>query len=74
MYVSKGGKPEATREKKCLCNALLATIGLPQIRTGKYTEAGLVTSGNDLTAITRFLPPDGSTYGAADVVAKLLNG
>ena len=74
VYVSKGGKPEATREKKCLCNALLATIGLPQIRTGKYTEAGLVTSGNDLTAITRFLPPDGSTYGAADVVAKLLNG
>lgn len=72
-YVSKGGKPEATREKKCLCNALLATIGLPQVRTGKYTEAGLVTSGNDLTGITRFLPPDGCTYNAADVVARLLD-
>ncbi len=74
VYVSKDGKSETTREKKCLCNALLATIGLPQVRTGKYTEAGLVTSGNDLTGITRFLPPDAPTYGAADVVAKLLNG
>jgi nitronate monooxygenase len=72
LYVSKGGKPEDTTGKKCLCNALLATIGQPQRRNAKYEEKGLVTSGNDLLRITRFLPATGTTYSAADVVAKLL--
>lgn len=71
-YLSKGGNVEDTVGKRCLCNALVATIGLPQVRAGKYTENGLVTSGNDLTKLGRFLPPGGLTYHAADVVAKLL--
>lgn len=74
VYVSKGGKPEDSVGKKCLCNALVATIGHPQVRNGKRTEPGLVTSGNDLTGIRRFLPPNGSTYTAADVVTKLVDG
>ncbi len=73
VYVSKGGNPEETTGKRCLCNALLATIGHPQARNGKLTEIGVVTSGNDLTTLGRFLPPNGLTYNAADVVAKLLN-
>jgi nitronate monooxygenase len=71
-YLSKGGNVEDTVGKRCLCNALVATIGLPQVRVGKYTENGLVTSGNDLTKLGRFLPPGGLTYHAADVVATLL--
>lgn len=74
VYVSKGGNPADTVGKRCLCNALLATIGHPQARNGHLTEVGVVTSGNDLTTLGRFLPPDGLTYNAADVVAKLLNG
>jgi nitronate monooxygenase len=70
-YVAKGGKVEDTVGKKCLCNALMANIGHPQARNGKYIEAGLITSGNDLTGIARFLPPKASTYTAADVIAKL---
>ena len=73
-YVAKGGKVEDTVGKKCLCNALMANIGHPQVRNGKYTEHALITSGNDLTGITRFLPPGSSTYTAADVVAKLMIG
>lgn len=73
VYASKGGKPEDTAGKRCLCNALLATIGHPQVRNGSLTEAGVVTSGNDLTTLARFLPPDGLTYNAADVVANLLS-
>lgn len=73
VYVSKGGKPEETAGKRCLCNALLATIGHPQVRNGNLTEVGVVTSGNDLTTLGRFLPPTGLTYNAADVIAKLLN-
>jgi nitronate monooxygenase len=74
LYVSKGGRAENTVDKKCLCNALLATIGHPQVRNGKYTEPGLVTSGSGLAGITRFLAPGESTYTAADVVRILLAG
>lgn len=73
-YVSKGGKVEDTIGKKCLCNALMANIGHAQVRNGKYTEQALITSGNDLTGIARFLSPGASTYTAADVVAKLMMG
>jgi nitronate monooxygenase len=73
-YVSKGGKVENTQGRKCLCNALMANIGHSQTRNGKYVEQGLVTCGNDLTGIARFLQPGASTYTAADVVANLMAG
>jgi NAD(P)H-dependent flavin oxidoreductase YrpB (nitropropane dioxygenase family) len=71
-YVAKGGKEENTTGRKCLCNALMANIGMPQLRAGGYVERALVTSGNDIVNLTRFLPDSGLTYTAADVVAKLL--
>jgi nitronate monooxygenase len=70
-YIAKGGNVENTIGRKCLCNALLATVGLPQIREDESVEAGIVTSGDDLTEIARFLPPDSLTYTAADVIAKM---
>ncbi len=74
-YVSKGGKAENTAGKRCLCNSLMATIGLPQVRNGKLTERGLVTSGNELTNLGRFLPLGGElTYTASDVLTKLHDG
>lgn len=72
VYVSKGGNAENTLGRKCVCNALLANIGHPQVRSGKYIENGLVTSGDDLSGLTRFLPPGGLAYSAADVISKLL--
>jgi nitronate monooxygenase len=72
LYLSKGGKLENTPGKRCLCNGLMATIGHPQARNGKFTEMGLVTSGNDLTKLERFLPTDGGlTYTAANVLEIL---
>ena len=73
VYVSKGGKQEDTVGKRCLCNALLATIGHPQVRNGNLTEAGVVTSGNDLATIGRFLPAEKLSYNASDVIASLLS-
>lgn len=73
LYVSKGGKLENTVGRKCLCNALLANIGHPQSRNGHHVEKGLVTAGNNLTEMARFLPANGFDYRAADVVSKLLN-
>ena len=72
LYVSKGGKLENTVGRKCLCNALVANIGHAQVRNGKHVEPGLITSGDDLKHIARFLPAGQSSYCAADVVARLL--
>ncbi len=70
-YLSKGGQLEDTEGRKCLCNALVANIGMSQVRSGQQREVGLVTSGDELANITRFLPPDGFSYSAADVLARL---
>ena len=72
LYVSKGGKLEDTAGRKCLCNALVANIGHPQIRNGKHVETGLITSGDDLKTIPQFLKEGERSYCAADVVARLL--
>ncbi|MBM3801922.1 MAG: nitronate monooxygenase [Acidimicrobiia bacterium] len=74
LYVSKGGRVEDTAGRKCLCNALVANIGHAQVRKGKYVEKGVVTAGDDLTEIPRFLLPGTSAYSAADVITRLLSG
>ena len=71
-YLAKGGAQDRTVGRKCLCSALLANIGLAQIRNGLYREPGLVTCGNSLTGLTRFLPEGASSYTAADVIGTLL--
>jgi len=71
VYVSKGGDPAETAGRKCICNALVATAGHPQVRAGRHVELGLVTSGDDLAGIRALLPPGGLEYSAADVVAAL---
>ncbi len=73
VYASKGGDAAATAGRKCICNALLASAGHPQTRAGKYVEDGIVTAGDDLTGITRFLRPGATDYTAADVIDTLLS-
>jgi len=73
-YVAKGEDLENTVGRKCLCNALLANIGLPQVRSDGRVENGLITAGNGLVEIARFLPANGWDYSAADVVRALLDG
>ena len=72
-YTAKGGRFEKTAGRKCLCNALLANIGHPQMQDDDYEEKGLVTSGNALNEMALFLPAEGLAYTASDVVAKLLS-
>jgi hypothetical protein len=50
----------------------MANIGLQQVRSGKHIEKGLVTAGDDLANMRRFLAPDASSYSAADVLKKWL--
>jgi hypothetical protein len=54
-YVKKGGIREETTGRRCLCNALMANIGLPQVRDGGVEESPLLTSGDDLVTIQHFL-------------------
>jgi NAD(P)H-dependent flavin oxidoreductase YrpB (nitropropane dioxygenase family) len=72
IYVRKQGRPPNTQGRKCLCNALLANIGLGQLRTGGHEEPALVTSGDDLGSVKQFLAEGATSYGAADVVARIL--
>jgi len=74
VYVSKGGDVADTAGRACICNALLATVGLPQMRAGKREEPPIVTMGDDLAGVGRFLRPGVSEYSAADVVSTLLAG
>ena len=71
-YLRKGGTDEDTFGRKCLCNALMANIGLGQIQKNGDPEEPLVTSGDDVANVARFLTPGASTYTAADVVQYLL--
>jgi nitronate monooxygenase len=68
-YLRKGGQVEDTVGRKCVCNGLLATVGLGQRRwTG--LEPAIVTAGAGLGDVALLLG-DRANYSAADVVDYL---
>ncbi len=69
-YAKKGGQEE-TDGRKCICNALLAAIDHPQ-RRGEHVEPVVVTSGDDLTQVGRFVPANAHSYRAEDVIRLML--
>ena len=71
IFTRKGGTVEQTEGKKCLCNHLMANIGLGQLRKGE-AEATLVTSGDDLTEMVVALGNGRGHYGATDVIDYIL--
>ncbi|MGW6705508.1 nitronate monooxygenase [Streptomyces sp. NPDC054956] len=72
-YVRKGGDAADTKGRQCLCNGLLATIGLAQRRPHGRVEPPLVTIGKDLSFLAE-LAPNAEPYAAADVVRWLSAG
>lgn len=72
-YVKKGGLIEDTVGRKCLCNALMADIGLAQIQSGGQAEVHLLTAGDDLNHIARIMRPGANSYSANDVIHYLLS-
>jgi nitronate monooxygenase len=71
IYVSKGGDPEQTHDRICLCNSLCASAGIGQIRDGEE-EPQLITIGDDLEAIREVMPEGAGGYSAAEVIRRLL--
>jgi nitronate monooxygenase len=71
-YVKKGGLAEDTVGRKCLCNGLMANIGQGQAREDG-PERALVTSGNDLVNLGKFLG-DRRSYTADEAIDYLMAG
>lgn len=71
-YVGKGGQVEDTADRRCLCNGLIATIGLGQRRPAQQNEPPLVTIGQDLSFLRDLASSPDRSYTAADVIAYLL--
>ncbi|MCC6545662.1 nitronate monooxygenase [Candidatus Sumerlaeota bacterium] len=69
-YVAKGGDIEDTQGCKCLCNALLADIGLGQIRDG-VAELPLLTAGDALKELPALVGEALLRYTASDVIDAL---
>jgi NAD(P)H-dependent flavin oxidoreductase YrpB (nitropropane dioxygenase family) len=72
-FVRKGGPPADTAGRQCVCNGLVSTIGLAQIRPGDHVDLPLVTAGNDVAQVARYLQPGRDSYSAAEVVHHLLS-
>lgn len=69
-FIRKGGEREATQGRKCVCNGLMAAIGLGQVRH-EIEEPVLLTAGEDSSRIADFLSEGKTSYSAADVVSRL---
>ena len=68
-YVKKGGKREETEGRGCLCNGLMANIGLGQQQ--KWGEEGQLFTGGDELENLPLASAEEPTYDARDVIEDL---
>lgn len=71
-YVAKGGLEADTVGRVCLCNALIANVGMPQRLSDGTDEKCLITMGDDLVGARRFCKDGTPDFSAADIVGTLL--
>jgi NAD(P)H-dependent flavin oxidoreductase YrpB (nitropropane dioxygenase family) len=74
-FSGKRGLPLNTTDRRCLCNGLLATVGLGQTgwQNGQpMEEPAIVTLGNHLDGIRRLSRNGQTPYWVHDVVADIL--
>lgn len=71
-FVAKGGNPEDTEGRYCVCNGLMSTAGFGQRRHGRE-EPPLLTAGDDVVNIYRYLGEGAHSYSAKQVIDSLLN-
>ena len=68
----QNGDFDDTLGRKCLCNGLMANIGLGQHRLSGYDEPPLVTLGSEIEGIAEMQVRHNGLWSAKDVVAYLL--
>jgi nitronate monooxygenase len=74
-YINHRGVERNTEERRCLCNGLLASVGLAQVKKldgGWVEEPAIVTLGNRLDDVRRFSRQGQTPYHVADVVMDIL--
>ncbi len=72
-YLKKGGT-EGTDGRKCICNGLMANIGLGQVDHDGQHELPLITCGDDVKNLLQFLKsPEALSYSAREIVSYLLS-
>jgi nitronate monooxygenase len=71
-FIKKGGTVADAQGRKCLCNGLVANVGLSQMRSEEEQELALMTAGDDVANVAQFLKPGCDSYTAADVMERLL--
>ena len=69
-YLRKGGNIADTVGRKCLCNGLMATVGLGQVRDSG-PEPAIVTAGNEVADLARLVRDGEDHYRAEDVIRYL---
>ena len=67
-YKNKGGDTAKAIGKLCLCNGLLATVGLGQIRSGNIEEAIITLGDKAPETVKRLVGKYGLHFTASDVV------
>ncbi|CAB4937482.1 unannotated protein [freshwater metagenome] len=73
MYARKGGDPESSEGRVCLCNALSASVGLGQTAMDGSPEPAIVTLGDDLVGASALLAAHPDGWSAQQAVTWLLN-
>ena len=74
-YLERRGLERNTEERRCLCNGLMACVGLGQVRKLDQEwveEPAIVTLGNHLDGVRRLSRQGQTPYHAQDVVADIL--
>jgi NAD(P)H-dependent flavin oxidoreductase YrpB (nitropropane dioxygenase family) len=72
-FVKKGGTVADAEGRKCLCNGLVANIGLSQNLSADKFELPLLTAGDQVADVAQFLKPGCDSYTAAEVISRLLD-
>ncbi|PKL25066.1 MAG: 2-nitropropane dioxygenase [Spirochaetae bacterium HGW-Spirochaetae-3] len=70
-FEKKGGAADLAKNARCLCNALLANLGLGMSYAGARLEKPLLTVGKHLESLRLLIQRFGMDYSAVDVLAFL---
>lgn len=73
QYERNNGSAENCHGRQCLCNALMANIGLGQRLGNDAEELPLLTCCDQVADIVNIIPQDGQSYTTAQVVEYLLS-
>lgn len=73
VYTQLGGTLENTEGRKCLCNGLMAAVGLGQEYPDGSKEPPLMTMGDDTSFVHQLMKHEEDGWTAKDAIQYLLN-